>query len=284
MVFSEIFLDFPENLPESLQTVVQKVPEVFVKVASKLADLPKEYFDKHNDGVDLGNLDVDFAPYNSFEEIYDSPLYSSVLALFLAQVNLGISQSTINYERLLYQQELIMMFAHLDAFIADTLRIICQARPEMLKRKKSIEWSTILSCGGWQELMDFLVEQFVYEFGWPPLRKRLKMMDEQLGIQISYPDYDFDISLLEEAENIRHILVHNGGRVSKEYIDRVGQYNLQVGDYIPLTFDYLEDVLSASRILVGELFLSVSEKFFGLDPLKITGVWRRSNEIAGEEQ
>jgi hypothetical protein len=81
--------------------------------------------------------------------------------------------------------------------------------------------------------------------------------------------------LLENARNIRHAVVHNGGRVSEKFKQRIKSKSFVMGQIIPITFDYLEDVLSVSQVLASELFVAVSEKYFEIDGSNInTNVWR----------
>ncbi len=259
-----------------------KVPEVFLKIAEKHEELLEKTQTLGDDSISLDELGVDFSPLSSFHDIHTNPLYDASVCLMVAQIHLLLPISEINYERLLYQQELSILFAQLDAFMADTLRVICQLRPEVLKKNKQIDWATIVSAGGWQEVLDLLTEEYVFEFGWPPLPKRLKMLREQFGIELSLRDSDW--ALLEEAENIRNIVVHNGGRINKEYINRTGRCELIIGDFIPLTSAYLESAEEVLRMLVSSLFLAVSEKFFGLDASKIREVWRRASGDDLEEE
>lgn len=276
LVVGKLFQDYPNKLPDDARLVLTKVPEVFTNIILRHKELQEKAQTLEEGSSESFDLGVDFSPHSSFHDIHESPLYDASVCLFFAQVNLGIPISEINYGQLLYQQELSILFAQVDAFTADTIRVICQTRPEVLKKNKQIDWATVVSAGGWQEILDLLTDEFVYEFGWPPLLKRVKMLREQFGIEIPLDDSDW--ILLDEAENIRNVVTHNGGRVSREYINRTGKRDLVIGSLIPLTSDYLESIEEVSRMLVSGLFLAVSEKFFGLDPSKISGVWRRASD------
>ena len=276
LVVAEIFQDFPDRLPQDLQVVVSNTAQMWVHLIKKLAALTEEQPEFKPE-----ELQEELYPGDWFHEVHESPLYNPTLSLILAQVMLSTPIFEVDYERLFCHQELIMLFAQIDAFLADTLRVICRVCPQILSRNKTVEWATVLSCGGWEELLDFLVERYVYEFGWAPLPKRLELLREQLGLEVSYSDSD--IELLGEAENIRNIVVHNSGRVSQEYIERTKRRGLAVGDYVPLTLDYLEEVSEACRMLVAELFVAVSRKFFEVDESDLRGVWRRSSDLDSNE-
>src|SRR5205807_7395206 len=128
------------------------------------------------------------------------------LQLFLGLVPLGASakldkSSQPNFERLLSSQALIMVFAFVEAFLADTLRLICSVRPEILKTEKKIEWSTALEFDKKEDLIAHLRERYVYDFGWLSLDERVKHLRGKLGLEINTPTSD--LKLLLWWENVR---------------------------------------------------------------------------------
>ena len=94
-----------------------------------------------------------------------------------------------------------------------------------------------------------------------------------MGLNIEIPNSEF--SILEEAENIRNIVVHNGGRISQEYINRTEKSGLNVGDLIPITAEFMEKVSYISLLLGWDIFVLVSKKFFNIDDSKL--MWRNRN-------
>ena len=171
-------------------------------------------------------------------------------------------------ESLICAQELVMLFAHLEAFMADSLRTICYARPDVLKGNKMIDWNTILSCGGWDELLDHLIERYVYEIGWESIQKRVNLLNQKFGLKIKFPETE--LKLIEEAEQIRHILVHNGGRINKKFITMTGRDDLVIDEPIKVKPKYVHQISIAMLALTSEIFRNVSEKFFGIKEPKFT--------------
>ena len=108
--------------------------------------------------------------------------------------------------------------------------------------------------------MEYLRERFVLEFGSPNITKRIKYLSKDLNIKINYSN--LNLELLDEAENARHIIIHNGGKVSQEYLERTKRTDLSIGEFLPTGFDYADSVAKASHKLINEVFQSVSEKFF----------------------
>ncbi|MBA7495105.1 hypothetical protein ES702_05684 [subsurface metagenome] len=249
IVSREVFKDFPKGLPQNVQRSIHVSTGQMLSVINKALGREESVVKRTKDKL-KGLYDIKIT----------KDMGSTILFMSIALINLGIPLMEIESESLLYSQELVMIFAHLDAFMSDSLRIICQACPEVLKRNKKIDWATAISCGGWEKLLDHLIEKYVFEFGWQSISKRIKSLREELGIIVKYRGSDLE--LLEEAEELRNIVVHNGGRVSQEYIAKTGRNDLIVGAFYPLKSKYLGKVSSAARVLCGELFMGIGRKFF----------------------
>lgn len=208
-------------------------------------------------------------------------LFTHSLAMLVS--NLGQkSIEDIDFERLLYSQELVMIIAYLDTFMVDTIRIICHLKPEVLKINKQIEWDAILNCGGWDNLIDYLSERYVFDFGYKTINQRLDHMENKLGIEIEASSSE--IEYLVEAKLIRDVIVHNGGKINRQYINKSKKNDLILGEFIEISPECLYKVTHTARKLVGDIFVSVSKKFFNKDEEKITGVWLRSSSETKSEK
>jgi hypothetical protein len=293
----EVLRDFPARLPEGLREPLGrdmlKVGRMLTEAVSEIgvgveAEERARMLDQELSRVEAeieaeskkGKVKTTSAELDQMDT--EGRIFVHVLFMFIALSLLDISPHDLDFNRLLCSQQLVMVLAHLDAFMADSLRAICRVRPEVLMSEKKLEWSTLISCGGWDELLAHLIEQYVFEFGWRSIYKRVQFLKEQLGLVIDFPESD--IELLEEAENIRNIIVHNGGRVSQEYIARTGRDDLRIGDFVPVTLEYVDEVSMAASTLAGELFVEVSRKFFGIEESEISGVLRRGQEESTSKQ
>ena len=58
-----------------------------------------------------------------------------------------------------------MMLSYLDGFFADSVRVICLAKPEVLKTNKQISWKDVIEIGSWDGINDYLVDEYVFSFG-----------------------------------------------------------------------------------------------------------------------
>jgi hypothetical protein len=188
-----------------------------------------------------------------------SPFFWAAFTMFCIAVVRG-DPKEVNFERMILHQELVMQLAHMEAFVADTVRVICKVHPEVLKRDRKIEWTVALSCNGKDELHEYLTEMYVFELGWLPFRKRLDLLKKELGLAFEI-DED-DIRLVEDAADIRHLVVHNGGRVSQEYLTRTKRSDIALGEFVSVSEQHLSEVIGVIQELSFGLFRVVLDKFF----------------------
>ena len=259
MVGADIYRDFPARLPLDL---AKRFEEASREVLSQLEAFgPVPGGDESARFVHLGK---------SGENMF----IHRVLDMMTAMVMLGYTdpkEIDLGLQSAVCSQALVMYFAHLDAFLADTLRMLCQVNPQILSTGKKIAWETIMALGGWDELIDHLTEQYAFEFGWGTVRQRVESFEGRLGLAIGLSESE--LQSLSEAENLRHIVIHNGGRVSEEFVARTGRTDLAPGTIVRVTLEYVEGVLDLSRLLANRVFRAVSAKFFGKDDSTMVGVW-----------
>jgi hypothetical protein len=187
----------------------------------------------------------------------------------------GTEQETHDFAEAASSQLLAIGFAHISAFISDTLRVICRHRPEVLRSDRTLTCKSLLDIGNWDGILSQMIEDYVFKFGWSSVPEIVSAMRQRLGLQIAIPQWRLDN--IGQAELLRNLIIHNGTRVSSEYLKRTGRTDVGIGDKL------LVDSLAVRRIcfdllvLAGEIFLDVSEVHFGKTRTEITGVWLHDN-------
>ena len=255
LVTREVLREFPANLPEHLQETLTKSLVEIGKTVLKAAQMAEE------------GKEASFSIPTSKNEI-DQKLLDSTIFFYLAIIGSKKGKTKEakeviqqGFERIISSQSLVMVFAHIDAFLADTVRIICFIHPEILRSEKKIDWATAIAFENKDQLLEFLRERFVLEFGLPNLSKRVEYLSKNLGVDIDRTK--IDLELLDNAENTRHIIIHNGGKVSQEFLERTKRTDVKIGDFIPVDFAYADLITESSRHLITEVFEAVARKFFG---------------------
>ena len=272
IVAGEVLKDFPNNLPKNLHGSL-------IDGMKKFRDILDQYLNPS--GMELNQEDLKATEKeltNSTESnsiMIENDLVIHMFKLIFSNVENLDSIDNMDFERLLYSQELVMLFAQLDAFMADSLRIICQSRPEILKSNKQLDYKTILSCDGWEELINHLSEEYVLEFGWKTINERLKFLRNKLNLNIEFSE--LELEFLKEAELIRHVIVHNGGKISQEYIKRSKEPDLIMGSFVDVNSGYIGELANKIGKLVSILFLAISKKFFNKEDADMNCIWRYDN-------
>lgn len=178
------------------------------------------------------------------------------------------SEFEIHFESGVYYQALVMLYAHLDAFITDSIRFACKRELRQLKRQRQISWEDVISCGNWDKLIDELTKRYLFEISLPSTVKRIEtVITKHLGINLRFSAETWDfLTPLAGLECMRNLIVHNGGRADEQMvvsIDENEEKDVKVGEQIPVTIVQINSMVAISRVIASELFVEISKKFFG---------------------
>ena len=177
------------------------------------------------------------------------------------------------FQALARHQAVAMLYGHLDAFFGDTLRVICRARPEVLRSGKQLTWELALSFESIADLAETLAEQFIYEFGWKTLADRLKFIRDKFGVDIASDAGQLkQLTLFEQR---RHLIIHNGGIVTAKYITDTGDSRAKVGRQISISRDEVGSLGHSVMMLGSELCSAVAIQFLGAKDADLTQVWKK---------
>jgi hypothetical protein len=270
VVAAEVLTDFPKRLPPELLESISRALEHMVRGLQEL--LPAIRRDARGTRKKATRIRRS-AP--GFTLTFDTPAAERTLFLFLTRSLSGEGNLEFDFSRPLYAQQLVMTLAHLDAFLADSLRAACRRESRLLRRGRQLTWEQALNAGGWESLLDLLVDEYCYEFGWKTVSDKVLHLRSELGVPLEPPDDD--LLALSEAEQVRHIIIHNGGRVSREFLRRTRRTDLHLDELIPVPAEYADHVATLSAILCADTFIAVSKKFFEATDKDLTGVPRRGH-------
>jgi hypothetical protein len=258
---SSLLENFPENLPGNIS---KPYNEALAQVVQQIADLESKN-SKFPLKIEFGESMENLRPF---------------IALVLTHVQAN-PEGNIDFQKAITAQHLIMICAHLDAFMSDSMKVICYSQPRVMSSPKNMAWENILKAENWDALIDKMIDDFVSEFVKPSVISRVEFLKTKLGLKIQIDEKE--LKLLEEAENIRHAFVHNGGRVDTKFAKNIGRQDLVIGSEIQVEKNYLDMVFSVSVNLGASIFNQVCEKFLKIDleknPLP---VWTTGKDFVSE--
>ena len=70
---------------------------------------------------------------------------------------------------------------------------------------------------------------------------------------------------MKKVELFRNLIVHNAGKINLDYIKLEPTEHPKLGEYVPLSSDYLEEVSNTLQLIASDIYLQVSKKYFGVD-------------------
>jgi hypothetical protein len=261
----ETLKEFPKNLPEEL---IKPLVAVLEKLNDAL-DAKKKHSEE--EGLFKASIEVNEA------ELLDPHLFFCLFDAIFNNAKIGEHFENMDFEQLLSYQEIVMLIAHLDAFFSDSIRAICMAHPEMLNRKKQVTWEEVLQFRNREEIIHYLSEKYVYDFGMKTFPERINKLKERHGLDVQFSSEDLDF--LEEVRNVRHIIVHNGGRISSDFLSNVKSTAFKLGAFVSVTSDYKVKAYDKIRLFADELFRGVSKKFFKIEESAFHTILYRERKI-----
>jgi hypothetical protein len=273
--------DFPNGLPSS---AASEIREAFTKMRSALLSAASRAEAGETAAPDGGALRAAVRTGTKGTRQRSDPEAGEIaidalylmLAMELTKKNPPVRDIGRQFQILTRHQAVAMLYAHVDAFFGDTLRVICRARPEVLRTGRQLAWDAALSCGSMEDLESALSEQFTYEFGWKTLADRMKFFRDKFGMDIVVDVVQLELLTLFEQR--RHLIIHNGGVATAKYIAETGDAHAEVGRQIPVSRDEVRELGRAVMMFGSELCSTVAVKFLGAKSSDLTQVWRAEKD------
>lgn len=245
--------DFPKGLPGNLP---KELTNVLVDFAKALIEAAQAAAARGENVAVEPRLDALAAHHRPLGE----SAIRTIVTYWLSKSTSGLSNPPKpDFHPVIYAQELVMHLAHLDGFLADSVRAMCAARPELLCREKKVSWEEVVKAGNYETLIRLLVEEYVYEFGWRSVHQKISYLESVHGLII--PTEAGLLATIDQAEAIRHLVVHNASRVSHEYIKRSEKGDAQLGTLVSIQADFAEKVAASVQTLAAAVFEAVAAKY-----------------------
>jgi len=161
-----------------------------------------------------------------------------------------------DFESNVLNNGLVISFAFFESFLNDSFRLIYDVKPQQLKtKKKSIDYETLFSFSNFQDLKMKILDDEVFDFSGKPLNKRFKFF-RKWGVTIS-KKYEKKIV---NAEQIRHIIIHNNSIVDQTFLKNTKRRDLEIGEKYSLTISEFDETITIMLALLKAFFIDLSTK------------------------
>lgn len=225
--------NFPSNLPEKRLNLFEKDRKEMVKqysLITKKEEETKEFLEESK----LHHIPVP----------NQSKYFSTWLAVVAARIELGRNIMDgwfdIDFMEVLNIQLLVMLLANLEAFLVESVNILCQLKPELVNGRKKSDLTEEKGYGNQDNLGSKMLEKFINDFGRKPIRKKLVFFREKLEMKDSFSNKQ--LKLIYEAQMIRNLVIHNGGKINLNFIKNSERKDLKNGVYFKISDHYLKEI------------------------------------------
>ena len=165
-----------------------------------------------------------------------------------------------DFIEILNSQIITLLYAYFDSFLAECMYYILKIKSDIWENKK-IQLTYLESQK--DDLEEQFIEKYINQhFSREPTYKQIRIITNKIESKI---DQLFDkdrLKLLEESEQVRHLIVHNFGKINSKFKSLIAT-ELDIGEKFPITKEYTDKIL---HLIVGamlKLFEEIAIKLFG---------------------
>lgn len=202
-----------------------------------------------------------------------SDMIELIMLTFNEDNNLNHIKEVMDFNEIIFYQALVMNYARIDAFFNDSIRSICEKQPGIMinqiddkvpknegVNEKNIAWKEIINLGSYDNIIDYIVSDFIYKLGLKSIKDRITFLNDKLKINISKEKVNLD--LIYEGEQYRHSIVHKGGVVDKKLLTTLNNEELKEGNKIKIDKEYVLNIFKASENLIRCIAYEFKQKYF----------------------
>ena len=173
------------------------------------------------------------------------------------------------FKKMILEQEFLSYYSLFEAFLNNILTIIFKKHPKKLNpkdlpkdEKRNIRWGDILQYDNYNDLIEFMIEKYIYSFGYKSLYKRLNILQNNKDFDLQININKNDEPLLNEIDELRNCFIHSGGRVTIKALQKIRQPNFKVGETIILIPKTNIEIYNCFKEKSNLMFKQAAEKYY----------------------
>ncbi|WP_153800115.1 hypothetical protein [Foetidibacter luteolus] len=230
-ISDEIFANFPANLPQIVKDSWREKTKKII-----FAGDPKE------------TMKLDFKDYG---------FLGSLIHVLPSE------GKETDFQQVILRQDLINYLAHLEAVMQDIQRFIFTNKPELLPEEKEVKWKEISDKKSVTEILDFIINKQLEKSGYDKLTYQIERLNNKPFLfKISIKKKELE--KLDLLIAIRNLILHNGNRISNDYLTLNPTSSFKVGEQLVLTRDEINEAHVLIQRVAYESYASVGNILFGI--------------------
>nr|WP_320000066.1 hypothetical protein [uncultured Draconibacterium sp.] len=235
MYSHEIFENFPWSLPNNSLYDFKNDVLILNKVKSKLTTNEFNLLSEKN-YVELG---------------MSKKFYRFVHNLSVVHTG-EIDIESIDFQQVLYSQELISLYSYLEGYFQDLQRILYEQDKTLLSNKdKQVLLNTILEVDDYEQLVKIIIDEKLAKSGYEKISSIIEKWKKE-PFKIILKLKKAELQKLDKFTLIRNIIIHNNSRVDDSLINYLNSKEYKVGQEYKLN----SEIMKEFRDLVFEIVFS----------------------------
>ncbi|MFX0077226.1 MAG: hypothetical protein ACFE96_17415 [Candidatus Hermodarchaeota archaeon] len=151
----------------------------------------------------------------------------------------GVIEAEKGKKKHLLNMTIVYLFSLFEGFIKDTLFEIYMHKPEiMTKRKRKLTWEEILTFESITAIHSYLANKLIDDFGYKNLDELSKEFQVQFNINLEEDHRDW--ASFRENYYRRNIIVHNQGKISYLYLEKMNVDPSQINTELLINEEYVK--------------------------------------------
>ncbi len=244
MYSHEIFENFPKSLPNnSLDEFKHDIP-ILSEVKSKLTSTQFNLLSEEN-YVELG---------------MSKKFYRFLNNLSIVQIG-EIDIESIDFQQVLYSQELISLYSYLEGYFQDLQRILYEQDKTLLSNKdKQVLLNKILEVENYEQLIKIIIDDKLVKSGYEKISSIIEKWKKE-PFKIILKLKKAELIRLDEFTLIRNIIIHNNSKVDDSLIDYLDGEKYEVGQNYRLTPEIMKEFRDLIFKIVFSAYTEICFKY-----------------------
>lgn len=211
------------------------------------------YIDGNDTDVDRDDLAEAFSA--AMDEVAETLPPGAIHSYLAGVVNASVRGPAVP---MIYQSLLVTLVGELEVFVGRIARALLEAEPEALEvSDRKFSWSEVAEHGSLDAFKSRVIDRAIEDLLRDSMEEALKFFDRRFGIKAPKLMNQFEA---KEIIQRRHVIVHNGSRVSSQYLERLQDFPVEaeLGSLLRVDHEYLRN--AADTMLVCAMGLAFSAR------------------------